>query len=995
MKEKNEKGITLIALVVTIVVLLILAGITINLLFSNGGIFDIANQAKIEHEIGALKDRINNVIADWSIGRAVDPTVTVDDLWDKMVDADIIDNPDEDVAGPEKDGENDRYELTTNEGYIVEIIISPDGNVSIGDVVKGDKLPPKIGEITATIQSNSIHIEVEITRSEGEVSLSYYYKKDGEPDSSYQTLKEGVKELTADFTGLEQDVVYNVKVIVKDENGTAEKIINERTGELKEGTVTQKGETVWSNGTATIELETTETGVTIQYQIDGIEGQWLDYKGPITGLNHGQTVYALITDGTNQSGHTSIDILDEIAPTVTVTQESKNTNSIQVSVSSSDAEWGMPDSVTYNYYIKQTSVGSYPTDPTHTGTETSYTFTGLIQNTSYDVKVTTSDKAGNPGEGQATNITTDTVGGAGDDLKEGNIIASEPTWSNGSASITLSKGTEVASNFTIQYQVGDVAEGKWTTAQEGAASVTVTGLTHNSIVYARLTDGTNYGSHASVTILDKISPQSAKIELSGQSTTTTGSITATVTHADNESGVELTKCKWIYSTNQNPIGTEETSYTNTFSDSQPIILSVTTPGTYYLHVLTIDVAGNKKETISNAVTVEKKIISDGSFNKEKGVNTPDLADGKLTPVKWVNNEMVTTTADDPDWYSYGTTADTRKWANAITEDGSIWVWIPRYAYQISSLYHSSNSSGGTINIKFMKGTSNEAADGTTTWQNASGQGNWNIHPGFNYSSTAPGIWVAKFEASRNNATAGSEGSGNTIKIQPGVQSWRTINVNDIYTTCLNYDTTTLGDGNLNSHMMKNSEWGAVAYLAQSSYGKNAEVWINPNSSFLTGQAGTGPSVSSTTSTSPYNSGNGPQASTTGNVYGVYDMSGGSNEYVAAYVANNNENLTNYGSSLVDGANYTKDIYNSSGDTQLGNYNAAASKYGDTMFETSSLFRGSNSWYSDNSNFPYSVTPFFTRGANYGNTSGTGLFSFLSSVGNASSNYGFRPVLVTF
>ena len=47
MKEKNEKGITLIALVVAIVVLLILAGITINLLFSNGGIFDIANQAKV------------------------------------------------------------------------------------------------------------------------------------------------------------------------------------------------------------------------------------------------------------------------------------------------------------------------------------------------------------------------------------------------------------------------------------------------------------------------------------------------------------------------------------------------------------------------------------------------------------------------------------------------------------------------------------------------------------------------------------------------------------------------------------------------------------------------------------------------------------------------------------------------------------------------------------------------------------------------------------
>ncbi len=134
----KTKGITLIALVVTIVVLLILAGVTINLIFSNGGIFDIANQAKIEYEIGALKDRINNVIADWSIERAIDPTVTVDDLWDKMVDADIIDNPDEDVAGPEKEGENDKYELTTNEGYIVEIIISPDGNVSIGDITQGE-----------------------------------------------------------------------------------------------------------------------------------------------------------------------------------------------------------------------------------------------------------------------------------------------------------------------------------------------------------------------------------------------------------------------------------------------------------------------------------------------------------------------------------------------------------------------------------------------------------------------------------------------------------------------------------------------------------------------------------------------------------------------------------------------------------------------------------------------------------------------------------------
>ena len=134
--RQNRKGITLIALVVTIVVLLILAGITVNLLFSNGGIFDIANQSKPAYEIGALKDRINNVIADWYIDKGIDQTTVIDDLWDKMVVEDIIDNPEEDVEGPEKVGENDRYDITSNEGYVVEIIVAPDGNVSIGNVVK-------------------------------------------------------------------------------------------------------------------------------------------------------------------------------------------------------------------------------------------------------------------------------------------------------------------------------------------------------------------------------------------------------------------------------------------------------------------------------------------------------------------------------------------------------------------------------------------------------------------------------------------------------------------------------------------------------------------------------------------------------------------------------------------------------------------------------------------------------------------------------------------
>ena len=632
----NKHGITLIALVVTIVVMLILAGITIQTAIGEGGIINLANEAKEQQLIASYKDRIGIVGINWSLNKALDNSVTVDGLWQDMQDAKIINNKETDV---EKVDEKGNYIITVPEGYKFQIHINEYDDVEIDYIGKEDDLLPYINEIKVISQTtNSVELQVSVSRLNGG-TLNYYYKEKGEPDENYQLIKGDTTELTASISGLTDKTTYEIKVEATNENGTTEKITEVFIGELK-GSITQKGETIWSNGTASIHLETEAQNLSILYQINSIEGTYQTYddaKG-ITGLEHGDTVFAVLSDGTNITDYTSIDVLDKLGPTVTVTQESKNTNSIQVNASSSDAEWGMPDSITYNYYIKKTADGNYPQNPTHTGTETSYTFTGLIQNTSYDVKVTTSDKAGNLGSGQVTNITTDTVGGAGDDLKEGNIIASDPTWSNGSASITLSKGTGVASSLIIQYQVGDIAEGNWTTAQEGAASVTVTGLKHNDIVYARLTDGVNTGSYASATILDKIAPQSANMQLSGQSITTIGSITATVTHTDKESGVAITNCKWLYNTTSTPIGTEEGSYIggSFSSNGQGISLTAATAGTYYLHVLTVDVAGNKTESISNAVTVEKKIVADGSFSEEKGANTPDLADGAFTPIKWVN-----------------------------------------------------------------------------------------------------------------------------------------------------------------------------------------------------------------------------------------------------------------------------------------------------------------------------------------------------------------------
>ncbi len=52
----NKRGITLIALIVTIIVLLILAGVTIATLTGENGILTKANTAKIETAIGSVKE---------------------------------------------------------------------------------------------------------------------------------------------------------------------------------------------------------------------------------------------------------------------------------------------------------------------------------------------------------------------------------------------------------------------------------------------------------------------------------------------------------------------------------------------------------------------------------------------------------------------------------------------------------------------------------------------------------------------------------------------------------------------------------------------------------------------------------------------------------------------------------------------------------------------------------------------------------------------------
>ena len=589
MKEKKisqTAGITLMALTITIIVMLILAGITISTAIGEGGFIGKAEQSQITEIIEKYRAQIDGVHVKWATDSALNDNITVDHFWIMLEDRNIIADRTKDV---EKLDEEGLYQITTVDGYVFELYID-ESKTELTYIGKNDKLLPVIRAITVTGKSTStIDIQVKGSRLDSG-SLSYYYKKTSE--ENYTELKTKTTDITASYTGLEHHTSYDIKVVATNKNGSNESIIQvttrkigEATEGLQEGVIIASTPT-WNNGTASITLSTT-TGLTIQWQKNGISGTWTTGTS-VTGINHNETIFARLTDGNNYGDEASVLIIDGTAPSVIVTQGAITTKSIAVSVSSSDAQTGMVASPSYSYYIKKTSDSNYPTTASYTGTNTSYTFNNLAQTTSYDIKVTTQDIAGNIGTGIITNVTTGTVGGATSGLKTGNIVASNPTWSNGTASITLSTTT----GLSIQWQKGGTTEGNWTTGNS------VTGINHNETVFARLTDGNNYGDEASITIIDGTAPSVTVT----QGTITTKSIAVSVSSSDAQTGMAASP-SYSYYIKKTSEGSYPTTASYTGTNTSYTFDNLEHKTSYDMKVTTQDIAGNVgTEIITNVTT---------------------------------------------------------------------------------------------------------------------------------------------------------------------------------------------------------------------------------------------------------------------------------------------------------------------------------------------------------------------------------------------------------
>ena len=433
--------------------------------------------------------------------------------------------------------------------------------------------------------------------------------------------------------------------------------------------------------------------------------------------------------------------------------------------------------------------------------------------------------------------------------------------------------------------------------------------------------------------------------------------------------------------------------------------TATTTDTYYLWIWL-----DAEETSSDTMNQSFSLSLGGSCMNNVPASKPDIKDGMIPVVISSNGITSTVSEDDASWYNY----NNKEWANmvlvsdssrstyqntsgvVVSEDDILayYVWIPRYRYKIWTTTESSSGNEQEIDIIFE---SKDVAKSTGTQV-----GEYITHPAFTFGSDeVNGIWVGKFETG---------GTATAPLIKPNISSLRSQNVSAEFTTAQIFGTSTYGmTSNVDAHMMKNSEWGAVAYLSHSRFGVNREIYINNSSGYYTGRSGgnVGGSTAintvytSQTSTTQYNTYGfytwdgylleyntntksgihdiNKVASTTGNITGVYDMAGGAYEYV---MGNYNNTIKSSGFTTLPDSKYY-DNYTTTNSLTACNGGIC---YGHGLSEVSN-------WYGDYASFVYGGGPWFRRGGYYYGGFNAGSFYFNDSHGDAGSYWAARSVLV--
>ena len=410
MYKRNNRGITLVALVVTIIILLILSGITIQGITHNG-IFSNAKQAELENKreqiVEYLRLKVINEQTNNPFGSAEEIiTATRDNILENIKDLkEIGKEVIVEEMSTEEDGEIvDVYFYVVVDGDVYKVDLN--GQNFIGEL---GKFSPIIKLKSISNTTNSITVEVTTKRNEGG-KLEYYIKSEDEEE--YKLIETSTEEKYT-YGGLEQGKKYNVKIIaVAKNNKTAEVVGEQTTGSIVDLTEANAKFTYspsnWTNTDVVAMASTDVTGFTIQTSTDGTT--WSNTSSQTRATNG--SIYARLWDGTNAGGMLTGNItkIDKTPATVSISATATGTSTGTLSAVVDDKESGLSQikwewGTTTNY--GNTATDTYATmNGSGTGTIGSTTktksLTGLSAGTTYYVRITAYDVAGNPTQKTAT-----------------------------------------------------------------------------------------------------------------------------------------------------------------------------------------------------------------------------------------------------------------------------------------------------------------------------------------------------------------------------------------------------------------------------------------------------------------------------------------------------------------------------------------------------------------------------------------------------------------
>ena len=462
------------------------------------------------------------------------------------------------------------------------------GDVTSKTISNIDRLSPNTFTPAIQVTTNSITIEANTTDRpatsiDGSSGIrGYRFSK----DNGYSWTGEQVSG-TYTFSGLTSGTNYQVKVKAIDNAGNERETtaINETTNQLPnpaEKIQITKTPSSWTNGIVTVRITNMAQEYILQYSKDN--RSWETYLSPITVVDNNETIYARLYEPNSQevtrSISTQITNIDRLSPIIFTPTVSAGIDTITVTANTADREATTIDgkSGIRGYKFSKDSGYSW-TEEQVSGT---YTFGRLSPGTRYQIRVKAIDNAGNEMESYEVTGTTIEIPGGNSNIY---FSYSPSGWTNGNVTVTI---TATTSNYRLQYSKDGYSWYDYNSYQK------VT-MTENGPVYARLTDGVNYGTIATgnVSNIDKIAPN---VNYStNPSTGVASEVTIYINATDNLSGIG--------------------SITNTTYDNirkiNDTTYIVTANGTYYFTVT--DRAGNISSKSIYISNVEEKKLRVGDY----------------------------------------------------------------------------------------------------------------------------------------------------------------------------------------------------------------------------------------------------------------------------------------------------------------------------------------------------------------------------------------------